>query len=259
MEFCANISMLYPEFGTAERIHAAARAGFDRVEIQFPSEDEIADIGAACRQARTGMIQINVPRGVGDEVGLTALPGREDDFRNQVDVCLSQARRLGVRQVNILSGRPPANADPIRCMDVYLSNIRWAADLFGQDGIRVLIEPVNRVDVPGFFLSGIDFALDVLKRADHANIAILFDFYHLAITEPDLAEAIEKAAPHIGHVQFADTPGRHEPGTGSIDFETALAALKGTGYDAVISAEYRPVNGTAEGLSWLPRFREIVA
>ena len=259
MEFCANISMLYPEFGTSERVLQAARDGFEWVEIQFPLEEEIADLEAACRQAGIGMAQINVPRGEGDEVGLTALPGRQTDFRDSVSVCLAQARRLGVRQVNVLSGRPPANADPVECMQVYLDNIRWAADLFGSKGIRVMIEPVNRVDVPGFFLSGVDFALDVLKRADHANIAILFDFYHVAITEADLAEAVAKAGPHIGHVQFADTPGRHEPGTGTTDFETALAALKRTGYDRIVSAEYRPVNATAEGLAWLPRFREIVA
>ncbi len=242
-----------------ERILQAARAGFDWVEIQFPSEHEVDDLQAASRRAGIPIAQINVPRGVGDEVGLAALPGREADFRDAVSICLSQARRLGVGQVNILSGRPPEGADPAKCLDVYLHNIRQAADVFAENDIRVMIEPVNRIDVPGFFLSGLDFALDVLERAAHRNIAILFDFYHIAITEPDLAEAVDKAAPHIGHVQFADTPGRHEPGTGTTDFETALRALKGTGYDGLVSAEYRPLGETAAGLGWMPGFREIVA
>ncbi len=257
MEYCVNISMLYPEFSVPDRIAQASRAGFDWVEIQFPSEDEIGKIEAVCQREQIGIVQINTPRGVGDEVGLAALPGRQADFQESVSVGLSQARRLGARQVNILAGRPDDDADPQTCLSVYLDNIRFAADAFAEIGIKVMIEPVNRVDRPGFFLSGLEFTLDVLCRADHPDIAILFDIYHLAITEPDLVQAVERAGPHIGHVQFADTPGRHEPGTGTIDFEAALDALVRSGYGGIVSAEYIPTKETAASLGWMPRFKEI--
>ncbi len=257
MEYCANISMLYPEFSLSDRIGHAARAGFEWVEIQFVDDDEIEGIITACEQAKIGVIQINTSRGVGDEVGLAALPGRQSDFRDSVSVGIAQAKQLGVKQVNILAGRPDDSADPQTCLDIYMDNIRHAADAFADIGVRVMIEPVNRVDRPGFFLSGLDFTLDVLAKADHPNLAILFDFYHLAITEPDLARAVEKAGAHIGHVQFADVPGRHEPGTGTTDFEPALTALRRIGYAGIVSAEYTPANGTDAGLGWMPRFREL--
>ena len=257
MEYYANISMPYPDFPMTGRIVQASRAGFDWVEIQFPSEGGIDEMLTACLRERIGIAQVNTPRGIGDEVGLAALPGRQADFRGSVSVGLSQAGRLGAGKVNILARRPDSDAGPQTCLDVYLDNIRYAADAFAGIDVRVMIEPVNQIDRPGLFLSGLEFALNVLNRADHPNVAILFDFYHLAISEPDLAQAVNRAGPHIGHVQFADTPGRYERWTGTTDFETALKALGRTGYHGMISAEYSPQNGTAAGLAWLPRFREI--
>ena len=150
----------------------ASRTGFDWVEIQFLSDDQIEELQAACRREEIGILQINTPHGVGDEVGLAVLPGRQADFHDSVSVGLSQARRLEARQVNILAGRPDDDADPQTCLNVYLDNIRLAADAFAEIGIKVMIEPVNWVDRPGFFLSGLDFAFDVLHRADHPDIAI---------------------------------------------------------------------------------------
>lgn len=257
MKLCANISMLFTELPVGERVRAAASAGFSSVEFQFPCENEIAVLREASERWKTPITLINVPRGRDDEVGLAALPGREADFRDAVAVCASQAERLGVAKVNVLAGRPPETADHTACRDCLAGNLKHAADIFAGIGVRVMVEPVNSTDVPGFFLTGLTPALEVLRRVDHPNLFLQFDLYHMAITEPDLVQAIGQAAGHIGHVQFADTPGRHEPGTGNIDFPAALHALSLAGYNDVLSAEYRPKGATADGLDWLPRFKEL--
>lgn len=256
MRLIANISMLFPELPLADRLAAARDAGFDGVEIQFPGPDDIAPLRAAIDATGLPVVLINVPRGTGDEVGLAALPGREGDFRAAVAICADQAAALSVRTVNVLSGRPPQDADPAQCRRVLIANLRHTADVMAGIGVRVMVEPVNPRDVPGFFLTGLDAALDLLDEAAHPNLFLQFDFYHMAITEPDLCAAIAQAGPRIGHVQFADTPDRHEPGSGGIDFAAALQALRETGYDGAVSAEYWPAGDTASGLGWMTDFRK---
>lgn len=257
MRLCANLSMLWPDRPMEERFAAAAEAGFDGVEIQFPHEHDLAALQRAKAAAGLPVVLINVPRGPGDSVGLAALPGAEEAFRAAVETCRRFAEGLGAEKVNILSGRTAgmARAD---CARTLTANLRHVADVFAQDGRKVMLEPVNPHDVPGFHLTTLAQAQEALAAADHPNLALQFDFYHMAITEPDLCEAIVLAGPQIGHVQFADTPGRHEPGTGVIDFAAALAALRGAGYDDAISAEYRPAAATEAGLGWMAAFREKI-
>lgn len=256
MHLSTNLSMMFGEVPMIQRIGLAAGAGFASCEIQFPEPAEVPALARESESHDLPITLINVPRGTGDEVGLAALPGREQDFRAAMDVCAEQARTLRAAKTNILSGRPTAGADRDSCMACLTDNLRRAGDLFGAIGVKVMVEPVNPIDVPGFFLTSLDAALEALERANHPNLFLQFDFYHMAITEPDLVAAIKRAAPHIGHVQFADTPGRHEPGTGTIDFEAALAALGQTGYDGAVSAEYRPAGDTLAGLGWMNNFRE---
>lgn len=258
MYLCANLSMMFTELPMAERFSAARDAGFDGVEIQFPDEEDIAALARARAEAGIRVALINVPRGGRDEAGLAALPGREAEFAAAVETCRRNARALGAAKVNILAGftrDAPHNA----CADTLTHNLRHAADAFASDGRRVMVEPVNPRDVPGFFLHGLDAGLAALDRADHPNLWLQFDLYHMAITEPDLLAAIARAGPRIGHVQFADSPGRQEPGTGGIDFVAALAALRATRYDDAVSAEYRPKGATEAGLGWLSRFRKALA
>ena len=259
MHLCANLSMLWPDRPLAARVAAAAGAGFAAVEVQFPTDDEVAELGAAARDAGIAIALINVPRGGGDEVGLAALPGREAAFAAAVSRCRAQAEALGVAKVNVLAGRPPPDADPDACAATLTHNLRHAAESFAALGVRVMVEPVNPHDVPGFFLTGLDAGLAALARAQHPNLALQFDLYHMAITEPDLPASIRRAGAAIGHVQFADAPGRHEPGTGDTDFAAALAALRTVGYDGAVSAEYHPVGATGEGLDWMSRFEELIA
>lgn len=258
MQLTANISMLFAELPLAERLKAAAEAGFDSVEIQFPQAGDIAPLQAAIAETGLPVVLINVPRGEGEEVGLPALPGREGDFRAAVAVAAQQARALGVRKVNVLAGRPAPHADPAACRRALIANLCHAARVMEGIGVRVMVEPVNPHDVPGFFLTSLAAALSVLEEAAHPNLFLQFDLYHMAITEPDLGAALAQARPRIGHVQFADTPGRHEPGTGRIDFPAALAALRATGYRDAISAEYRPASSTAAGLGWMAGFRKAL-
>ena len=259
MKLIANVSTLFTEYPLAERLVPARKAGFDGVEIQFINDADIEALQAAMSESGLGITLINVPRGPGDAVGLAALPGLEGAFRDAVRICGSHVQALDVGKVNVLSGSPVGGADPEACTATLVRNLRFAADVMQDHGVRVMVEPVNPHDVPGFFLSDLASALDVLDRADHPNLALQFDLYHMARTEADLIEAIRQAGSRIGHVQFADTHGRHEPGTGDIDFAAALAALRETGYDDAISAEYTPRDGTAAGLDWIPDFRKHIA
>lgn len=252
---CANISTLFADRPMTGRFAAAAACGFDSVEIQFPDEEDIDALDAARRAAGLPVTLINLPRGGAGDAGLAALPGCEAAFAAAVETCLAGAERLGVRKVNVLAGRPAAGTEPSRAWDRLAANLRLAAGRLADIGVRVMVEPLNPRDMPGFFLHGLDAGLEALARAGHPNLALQFDLYHMAITEPDLPAAIRRAGPAIGHVQFADAPGRHEPGSGGTDFAAALAALSEAGYRDMLSAEYVPQGATEAGLGWMPAFR----
>ncbi|MBK0326612.1 TIM barrel protein [Rhodobacteraceae bacterium F11138] len=259
MNLIANISMMFTELPIARRLDAARAAGFAGVEIQFPASADLPALRQASGDTGLPVALINVPRGPDDAVGLAALPGQEDAYAAAVATCAEQARSLAVRKVNVLAGRPLADAPHADCLTTLKRNLVHTADVMDAIGVKVMVEPVNRNDVPGFFLSGLADGLALLDDIDHPNLALQFDFYHMAITEPDLPAAIRRAGHRIGHVQFADTPGRHEPGTGTIDFAAAFAALRETGYDAEVSAEYNPRQGTSEGLGWMKDFKRMMA
>jgi hydroxypyruvate isomerase len=261
MRIAANISLLFADLPLPARFAAAAAASFDGVEIQFPYDHDAAALAEAAKAAGMPVVLINIPAGdiAGGDVGLGALPGRRAEFRAAVQRCIPYAKALGLQRVNILSGRPGTDADRAACHATLVENLRHAADAFAPFGIRVLVEPVNPFDVPGFFLDSLDAALRVLHDAGHPNTALQFDLYHMARTEPDLPAAIARAGAHTTHVQFADTPGRHEPFTGQLDFAAALGALRRAGYGGWIAAEYRPRGATVDGLDWMGRFRGFEA
>jgi hydroxypyruvate isomerase len=257
MRIAANLSMLFTERPLPERFAAARAAGFEGVEIQFPYDHPPEALAAAARAAAMPVVLINIPAGdaAAGDIGLGALPARRAEFREGVARCLSYARVLGVRRVNILSGRPGPGDDPAECRATLLENLRFAAAAFAPHGIRTLIEPVNPVDRPGFFLDRLAPAIEILREAANPAAGLLFDLYHMARTEPDLVAAIAEAGRLIGHVQFADTPGRHEPGTGTIGFAAAFAALRRAGYADWVAAEYNPTARTEDGLGWMPAVR----
>lgn len=260
MRLAANLSMLFAEFPLLDRFAAAAEAGFEAVEIQFPYDSALHDLVRAKEAAGVDMVLINIPAGdlAAGDVGLTGVPGREDEYRAALEACLDYARALGVKKINSLSGRPPADRRA-EAMATLIDNLRYASERFAAIGATVLVEPVNPTDVPNFLFNELAPAMDAVKAVDCDNVRLMFDFYHMDQTEPSLPDAIHQAAGMTAHVQFADTPGRHEPGTGTVDFEAALNALKATGYDGFVSAEYRPTGATVDSLVWREQFQQWMA
>jgi hydroxypyruvate isomerase len=228
MRIAANLSLLFTERPLPERIAAARAAGFEGVEIQFPYDHPAETLAAAARAAAMPVVLINIPAGdaAAGDIGLGAIPARRD---------------------------------PAECRATLLENLRHAAAVFAPHGIRTVLEPVNPMDRPGFFLDRLAPAIGILREAATPAAGLLFDLYHMARTEPDLIAAIGQAGRLIGHVQFADTPGRHEPGTGTIDFAAAFAALRRAGYADWVAAEYNPLARTEDGLRWMPALRGALA
>ncbi len=259
MQLIANISLLFSELPLLLRFRAAADAGFDGVEIQFPYSENLTEIRRASDAHEMPVVLINVPAGdmAKGDAGLAALVDREREYQNALVLCEQWARELAVRKINVLAGCDADNQSGEQ-LELLAKNLTIAGDIFAEINVAVQLEAINPVDIPGFLVPDLRTALDVLEATDHQNVHLQFDFYHMARTEPSLVEAIRKAGSYIGHVQFADTPGRHEPGTGIIDFPTAIQALKETGYSDCLSAEYLPHGDTADGLAWMPEFRKSI-
>lgn len=259
MHLIANLSLMFTQVPMLERFAAARRAGFGGVEIQFPYDHDVDDLVAARDEAGVEMVLINLPAGdmEAGEAGLTALPGREPDYRSAVDLALAYARRLGVRKINSLAGKPK-DGSAAEIARTARENLTFAAEKFAELNAVVLVEPVNPADVPGFYLTELRAAMDLVSAVGLDNVKLLFDFYHMEQTEPSLTAAIRQCASMIGHVQFADTPGRHQPGTGRIDFAAAFQALKATGYDGHVSAEYRASGSDGDSLGWMDDFKKWI-
>lgn len=259
MQLIANVSLLFTEQPLLERIPAAISAGFDGVEIQFPYDSDPALIARAAAGYQIHLI--NAPAGDPDagDVSLSTDAGRVDGFRQGIETARRYANVLDCRMVNVLAGRPPAGQAADLTRRVLVENVRALADALAPDGRQVMVEMVNPYDVPGYFIDNLEDALDLLAEIDHPAVRLQFDLYHVARTEPDLIAAIYRAADSIGHVQFADHPGRHEPGTGEVDLETAFRLLRSVGYAGAISAEYRPSGRTEACLGWIPAVRAAMA
>jgi hydroxypyruvate isomerase len=258
MDLIANITLLFTELPLAQRFAAAARAGFDGVEIQFPYEADAAALRRAAGDLPIVLINVPAADGRGGN-GLSTDAAQQGVFLRALDQAVRYAEILRVQKVNVLPGPPPAGQPPDVTDGTLVENVRLTARRMAEIGVRTLVEAVNPFDVPGFWLDGLHPALSFLDGLADPSVQLQFDFYHMARTEPDLPRAIERAGWRIGHVQFADHPGRHEPGSGEMDFAAAFAALRGVGYDGAVSAEYRPAGATTEGLAWLPRLREWLA
>ena len=255
-KFSANLSMLFTEHDFLDRFDAAAAAGFKGVEYLGPYDH--APDAVAARLKKNGLAQVlfNVPSGdwAGGERGIAVLPGREQEFRAGVDKAITYAKALGCKQVNCLAGIVPAGVAADTAEDVFVDNLKFAAAKLGEAGIRLLIEPINTRDIPGFFLNTTRQALGILERVGSDNLYIQYDIYHMQIMEGDLARTIEANLPRIAHVQLADNPGRHEPGTGEINYPFLYEFLDRIGYSGWIGAEYKPMAGTEAGLGWFRKF-----
>jgi len=252
-KLAANLSTLFTDLPFLERFDAAAACGFRFVECQFPYEAPAESIRE--RLDRFGLAQalINAPPGDASkgERGLAGVPGRQADFRAGIERALHYATVLGAPRVHVMAGLQPQGVPLADCLDVYVDNIAWAADRFAAAGIDAMLEPINtKVDVPGYVLHATADAVDCIRRVSRPNVKLQYDCYHMQIMEGDLARSIERLLPVIGHIQIADNPGRHEPGTGEIHYPWLLARLDALGYAGVVGCEYLPAGDTREGLAW---------
>lgn len=259
MKIAANLSMLFSERPLAERIPAAAAAGFAAVEIQFPYELPAGQLRAALDATGLPLLLINLPAGdlMGGGPGLAAVPARQAEFDAALAEALAYAQVVRPQCVNVLPGRLAEGVAREAALACLVDNLRRSAAAFAPLGIRVLAEAINPLDMPGFLVSTADDLNRLVEAVAHPNFAAQLDLYHMARQGLDLTQCIAALAGRIGHVQFADCPGRGAPGTGTVDFAAARVALREAGYDGWLAAEYRPGEaGTAASLAWLAQWRE---
>ena len=256
MKFSANLSFLYQELGFLDRFAAAARDGFPAVECMAPYAEPKENVAETLRANSLEQALFNAPSGdwAGGERGIAALPGRSDEFRAGIATALDYARALGCPKVNVISGLVAPGADLEAMEATLVDNLKFAAPRCADAGIKLLIEPINLRDIPGFFLSTTRHAERILDRVGHDNLYIQYDLYHAQVTQGDLVPTYERLRDRIAHIQVADTPGRNEPGTGEINWSFVLPAIERLGYDGDIGCEYRPRTTTTAGLGWLTPF-----
>ena len=250
--FAANLSWLFTELAFLDRFAAAADAGFAAVEFLFPYEHAPEALAREAERCGLEVALFNLWPGDWEagERGFGALPGREAAFRASLERARPYVEALACPRIHALAGVPPANSDPADCRRVFLENLQAAAACFAPLGTTVTIEPINPQDIPGYFLTRQDQAAAILDELGAANAALQLDVYHCAKVEGDPAGQIERHFERIGHLQIADPPGRHEPGSGDVDFPPLFALLERLGYAGWIGCEYRPRTDSWAGLGW---------
>jgi len=251
-KFAANLTMLFGELPFLDRFAAAEAAGFSGVEYLFPYDFEKAALREQLEQHGLTQVLHNLPAGnwAAGERGIAIFPDRVDEFRDGVLHAIDYAKALDCRQLNCLVGVAPADADLVELNEVLMNNLRFAADALARENIRLLIEPINTLDIPGFFLNGTKQAVQIISDVGSKNLFIQYDIYHMQVMEGDIARTVQKHLPRIAHVQLADNPGRNEPGTGEINYPFLFRYLDQIGYRGWIGCEYKPRTSTTEGLGW---------
>lgn len=256
LQFSANLSLLFTEVPLIQRFELAKQAGFNAVEIQFPYELSLDELTQQLASHQLSLVLINVPAGDlmqgGD--GLSCVPGREHEFRQAVFKAVRYASVLNVPCVNILAGRQPIHADLLPCLETLAKNLRFACDEFSSAGISPVFEIINGIDMPRFMIQTMAQAQEMLEAVHHPALKIQFDCYHQAMMQEPVLDHLQQNIKHIAHIQFADCPNRHEPATGTINFDEIFEFIKSSDYQGYTGAEYRPLTTTADSLGWLKKF-----
>jgi len=246
MKLSANLGFLWKELVLPEAIRAAKRAGFDAVECHFPFEVPAEAVKAALAETGLPMLGLNTWPGGQGEFGLAALPGREDDARAAIEQAVEYAWAIGCRNIHVMAGKSHGGA---QADAVFRANLDYACKLAGD--LKILIEPINDRDVPGYHVSTLEQAADIVASIDRSNLKIMADCYHIQIMGGDLVRRLEKHLPMIGHVQFAAVPSRGRPDEGELNYPWIAEALAEMGYDGYLGAEYRPGGPTEDSLGWM--------
>lgn len=257
--FAANLSLLYPEHAFLDRFAAARADGFEAVEYLFPYEHEAAVLAARLQENGLQQVLFNAPPGdlAAGERGLACLPGREAQFRDGIARALDYAVALQCPRVHVMAGVLPAGADRTPHHAAYLRNLAWAAQRAADVGVTLLIEPINRRDMPGYFLNRQDHAHDLVAEVGATNVQVQMDLYHCQIVEGDVAMKLREYLPtgRVGHLQIAGVPERHEPDVGELNYPYLFSLIDSLGYTGFVGCEYRPRAGTSQGLAWLAAVR----
>lgn len=256
-KFAANLTMMFNEIDFLDRFAAAARAGFRGVEYLFPYPYDKNALRE--RLDRHGLVQVlhNLPAGDWGkgERGIACHPDRVGEFQDGVGKAIEYAKTLGCGQLNCLAGIAPVEVPLDKVRQTFVDNLKFAAAELKKAGIKLLIEPINTIDIPGFYLTHTAQALSIIDEVGSDNLFLQYDIYHMQIMEGDLARTMEKNLKRIAHIQLADNPGRHEPGTGEINYPFLFAHLDRIGYSGWIGCEYKPATTTEAGLSWFAPYR----
>ena len=252
IKLAANLTMLYNEVDFLERFDAAAKSGFTGVEYLFPYAYPKEELVERLTKHKLRQVLHNLPAGdwAAGERGIACHPGRVGEFQEGVGTAIDYAQALGCKQINCLAGIAPAGADREKVRGTFVANLRFAAEKLGAAGIKLLIEPINTYDIPGFWLSRTQQALDVIRDTGSPNLFVQYDIYHMQRMEGELANTIKAHLPQIAHLQVADNPGRNEPGTGEINYRFLFGFIDSIGYDGWIGCEYKPKGKTIDGLDW---------
>ena len=258
IKFSANLSMLFNEVPFLERFAAAAKAGFRGVEYVGPYAFPAEEVAARLKDNGLSQVLFNLPVGDWDagDRGIAIFSERTYEFRAGVNKAIEYAKALGCPQVNCLAGIATPGKEPDHLRATLIGNLSFAAEALKREGIKLLIEPINTRDMPGFFLSGSRQALDLIDAVGSDNLYLQYDIYHMQIMEGDLARSIETHLRRISHIQIADNPGRHEPGTGEINYPFLFERLERIGYAGWVGCEYKPATTTLAGLRWLNAYRQ---
>ena len=259
LSFSANLSTLFTEVDFPQRFARAANAGFRGVECQFPYAYAADLLAEQLRRYQLVHVLMNLPAGdwsKGDR-GIACLPDRIGEFQDGVGRAIGYATALGCTRLNCLAGVAHSTADRENLRGTFVANLRFAARELKPRGITLLIEPLNSRDTPGFFLGTSGQALDIIREVGADNVSLQFDVYHTHIMEEDVLSSLQESIEHIAHVQIADDPGRHEPGTGTIDFPSVFRALERASYAGWVGCEYFPSAATEESLAWLRLYENV--
>lgn len=257
MRLVANLSLLFTELPLLQRFQAAKDAGFQTVEIQFPYEETVHDLVEAKKQAGVDVCLINVPAAdlmTGGE-GLACVPGKEAEFEEAIKQAYIYAKALDVKMVNVLAGRCLDESKRDQYLEVFKSNLKKVATVMARYHILTTFEAVNTQDMPGFLIHHTEEMLDIMAELNHSNLKMQYDIYHMQIMDGNVDETLRHHAQQIGHIQFADVPGRGEPLSGNLNFKSIFEDIKNSHYHGYISAEYRPSEGnTLASLYWREQF-----
>jgi hydroxypyruvate isomerase len=254
-KFAANLSMMFTEHAFLDRFDAAAEAGFPAVEFLFPYDHPPEAIAERLKRNRLTQALFNLPPGrwQDGERGLAALPDRFEEFKSGVARALDYVAATGVKRVHMMAGNA-ARSDP-RAEASYRRAIEYAAPVFAERGVDLLLEPINARNMPGYFLNDFAYTRDLIAGLRLPNVKLQFDVYHRQIMHGDVTMAFRMLQPIAGHIQVASVPSRHEPDGEELNFPFLFAEFDRLGYDGYIGCEYNPRAGTVEGLKWYQPYR----